>query len=235
LTTKEIASGYVNRHLAFNTGPLVVKRAEPKYSYLKCPASLVTGIKKIVGDKPATPGRQAFVFEENGREVVVQDRYLRIGWTAEAKARWIEYEESIRSLPSEERELWIRAPEIGERIATIETALRGSKTIDLESIRWGIEVAKQGIKELARGLDKHQLEEYEQADLIGFIRDLFRRKHEVTRGAICKACERKTKDHRQIGQAINFLIDCGDIIDITSKGAGRPTNKWRWVKQGKNN
>jgi hypothetical protein len=87
---------------------------------------------------------------------------------------------------------------------------------------------------------KHMLEEYEQAELIEYIRDLFHHcviepigKAEpgvMAHGQIRKACERKTKDLRQIDQAIYQLLTTEgiEVVDLPA-AAGRPTKRWQWV------
>ena len=74
------------------------------------------------------------------------------------------------------------------------------------------------------------LEEYEQADLVEFIREEFRHRGELTEGQIRKLCERKTDDYRKIGLALHHLEKCEDIKEAEQPyRPGRPTRRWKWI------
>jgi hypothetical protein len=107
----------------------------------------------------------------------------------------------------------------------------GSKVVELGDLEWAIEFARYSTKHVARGVEKHMLEEYEQADLVEYVRQEFRRHIELTEGQLRKLCERKTKDHRNIMQAIYHLAKCDDIVELDrSSSPGRPTRKWQWQR-----
>jgi hypothetical protein len=80
------------------------------------------------------------------------------------------------------------------------------------------------------------MEDLDQVDLVDRIRAEFQKKvrkgevqGELTQGQIRKLCERKTKDHRKIDQAIDHLVKCGDIVELNQEGkVGFPTRKWQW-------
>ena len=116
------------------------------------------------------------------------------------------------------------------RIATIVAVFRGSKVLELEDLDWAIKVARRSTSQIAQGLSKHMLEEFEQADLVEYIRELFRKLEVVRIGQINKHCERKTGDYRKISTAINHLISCEEIVGVEDPGGpGRPTERWRWM------
>jgi hypothetical protein len=90
-------------------------------------------------------------------------------------------------------------------------------------------LARHSTVQIARGLKTHMLEDFEQADLVDYVRDEFRRKTELTLGAVRKHCERKTGDYRKIDQAIHHLVACDEILRVhPATGPGRPTIRWRW-------
>jgi len=56
------------------------------------------------------------------------------------------------------------------------------------------------------------LEEYEQADLVEFIREEFRHRGELTEGQIRKLCERKTDDYRKIDLALDKRKNAPNLL-----------------------
>jgi DNA replicative helicase MCM subunit Mcm2 (Cdc46/Mcm family) len=115
------------------------------------------------------------------------------------------------------------------RIATIAAVFRGSKVVEIEDLDWAIKVVRHSTAQIAHGLQKHMLEDYEQADLVEHIRELCRKKTVVRLGEIRKHCERKTGDYRKIDAAIHHLVTCEEIIEAEApEGPGRPTKRWRW-------
>jgi hypothetical protein len=165
-----------------------------------------------------------------GDKFVRVHEYRRIGWGLGAKDFYEGFEDEIRDMPSvEDREIAIRAPEIALRLATIVAVYRGSGVVEVEDLKWSIALARQSLTQLQRGLNKHMLEEFEQADLADFIRDLFRRHREMKHGEIRKICECKTKDLRQIDWVIQHLITSEEITAFEYDGPGRPTQRWKWI------
>ena len=229
LKSKQVASGFVNRHALINAGRGAAKRIKPTHHWTQCPNWLVQALQKISGD-PVPNAGAPLVLRVDGKETMLRD-FRRIGWGPGAEECWSDFEnEEIRALPSiEDRELWIRAPEIALRLATILAVFRGSSTVEVEDLEWSIELIRQSTKQLSRGLQKHMLEEYAQADLVAYIREQFRLAGLLTLGQIRKLCERKTDDHRKIGHAIDHLVMCGDIEEVGSSGPGRPTRRWKWI------
>ena len=138
-------------------------------------------------------------------------------------------------MPSvEDRELWIRSPELALRIATVLAVFDRRKTVEAIDWQLGHAIAKQSMKQIQQGYQEHSLEEFEQADLVEHIRDEFRRKTVRTLGQIHKLCERKTGDYRKIDRAISHMVTVGDIIELDrADGPGRPTQKWEWARQGR--
>ncbi len=230
LKKKEVANGFVNRNLLFNAGRGAEERVKPKYDWLKCPEWLAKALKDAAGPS-ASVNNQRLAHLQDSKLVVLKD-FRRIGWGAGAEELWMKFEKEIRGMPSvEDRELWIRAPEIAERIATVLAVYRGAARVAVEDLEWAIEVVRHSTQQLVRGLDKHMLEDFEQADLVERIREEFRRKEVLSVGQIRKLCERKTNDYRKIDQAIEHLVKCGDTVELDpSDGAGRPTKKWRWER-----
>ena len=229
LKSKQVASGFVNRHALINAGRGAAKRIKPAHHWTQCPAWLVQALREVSGDPMPNAGAP-LVLRVDGKETMLRD-FRRIGWGPGAEECWSDFEnEEIRALPSiEDRELWIRAPEIALRLATIVAVFRGSATVEVADLEWSIELIRQSTKQLSRGLQKHMLEEYAQADLVAYIREQFRLAGLLTLGQIRKLCERKTDDHRKIGHAIDHLVMCGDIEEVGSSGPGRPTRRWKWI------
>ena len=217
----------------------------PEYSWLKCPEWLLKALKQVAGD-PAPIDNRPLI---KGKMVVWDFR--RIDWGPGVWQMHNDFEFEIRSMPSvQDREVWIRTPEIALRLATILAVFRGSTMVEASDFEWGIALAKQSTKFIQTGMTKHMLEEYEQADLVEHIREEFR--HRVispmpkaprgvlTQGQIRKYCERKCKDLRQIDAATYHLLITEEIIEVDINGvpiedatsvrtAGRPTHRYKWV------
>jgi hypothetical protein len=226
LKGRQVSAGFVNRHLLLNAGRGAPRRVEPKYDWQQCPEWLVKALKGIAG-KPAPVDNRPL---RKGLWVVTDFR--KIGWGPGAHALWQEFENEIRDLPTAEREVWIRAPEIALRCATIVAAFRGPATVvEVADLEWAIALARHSTTQLARGLDKHMLEEFEVADLVEHIREEFRRKGELTLGQIRKLCERKVNDFRKIDLAIDHLVKVEHIVELEEEEAkrGRPTRRWKWI------
>lgn len=151
----------------------------------------------------------------------------------------MKFERDIRGMPSiEDRELWIRAPEQAERLATVVAAYRRSSLVEVEDWQWAEEVVKHSMRQLVQALHRNLSEDLDQADLVDRIRAEFQKKvrkgeeqGQLTQGAIRKLCERKTKDYRKIEQAIDHMVKCGDIVEVNQEGkVGFPTRKWQWQR-----
>jgi hypothetical protein len=227
LKKKEVASGFVNRHLLFNAGRGAAERIRPKHNWQQIPGWLAKALKEVAGDPAPIDNRPLPIPNVRGR--FFRD-FRRIGWGAGAEDAWLKFEGEIRGLPSvDDRELWIRAPEIALRIATVLAVFRGSDVVEVDDLDWAIKLARSSTVQIARGLQKHMLEDYEQADLVEHIREEFRRKTELRLGQIRKYCERKTGDYRKIDAAIHHLAACEEIVELDPPdGPGRPTKRWRW-------
>jgi hypothetical protein len=226
---KEVSSGFVNRHLLFDAGRGAARMVDPRYPRSSCPSWLVKALKEVAG-KPAPIDNRPLRPTVDGAEVTLRD-FRRIDWaSAEVNELWRQADEQIRGMPSvEDRELWIRAPEMALRIATVVAVFSGRNVVEAVDWQWAIAVARRSMDQIEQGYAKHALEEYEQADLVDHIREEFRQKTILREGQIRKLCERKTGDHRKIDWAIDHLLKCGDITELDpASGPGRPTKRWEW-------
>src|SRR5262249_53190114 len=143
LKKKEVASGFINRMLLWNVGRgWIGEQQDPKYHWMQCPKWLAEALKGVASRWPEPPA-----------VIPPLAKPEQIGWGVGAKERWKEFDVSIRQLPSgEERELWIRAPEIAIRLATIVAVYRGLPVVEIADLEWGIEIAKASTRQLKRGL-----------------------------------------------------------------------------------
>jgi hypothetical protein len=232
LTKDQVENGFVNRMLLVNVGRGALERIEPKYEWSRFPQWLGDALKAVVGE-PA-PKDASIRLELGG--TVLRD-FRRIGWGLGAKELWTNFEREVRGMPSvDDRDLWIRAPEQALRLATIVTVYRGSSLVEVEDWQWAEEVVRYSMRQLIHALQSNLCEDLDQVDLVDRIRTEFQKKvrqgepqGELTQGAIRKLCERKTKDHRKIDQAIDHLVKCGDIVELDRQGLiGFPTRKWKW-------
>jgi hypothetical protein len=168
LKTKDLASGFVNRMLLWNVGRGSAHRVKPKYEWQNMPKWLAEALNKIVTSMEEAPINSPMSLKLGDR--VLKD-FHRVGWGEGAEDLWMAFDDEIRNMPSvDDREIWIRAPEIAVRLATIVAVFRGSAVVDVEDLLWAIEVVRLSTKHLQRGLSKHMLDELEQADLVELIR-----------------------------------------------------------------
>ena len=194
LKSKQISGGFVSRHLVFNAGRGAERRIEPKYSWVACPKWLRNALKEVAGP-PAPLDNSPLI---NGLHVIWDWR--RIGWEPNAKERWYDYEYKIRSAPSgDERDVWIRAPEMALRLATIVAVFRGSDVVDLVDLEWAIGVAEHSTTKIVEGLQTHSSEDMEQVELIRIIRAKLQQKKTMTAGLLFKTCENKTTTSARYG------------------------------------
>ena len=236
LTGEQVSNGFVNRMLLANIGPGALKRIKAKYDWTRFPSWLADALKAIAGPKRAEGPMRLELPVADGSVVVLKD-FRQIGWGTGAEEVWQRYEDEIRAMPSvEDRELWIRAPGNALRLATVVAAFAGSAVVEVRDIEWGIGVVDQSMRWLVRALRKNMTEDLDQVDLVERIRNEFIKKirkgepkPQLTQGQIRKLCERLTKDHRKIDQAIDHLVKCGDIVELDQLGkVGQPTRKWEW-------
>jgi hypothetical protein len=230
LTGEQVSNGFVNRMLLANVGRGAEKRVKTKYDWTNFPGWLADALKAVAGG----PRPEGPMLLKGLNGAVLRD-FRRIEWGAGAEDKWQHYEDEVRGMVStEDRELWIRAPENALRLATIVAAYRGSSLIEVEDLEWGIGVANQSMHWLVGALRRNMMEDLDQADLVDLIRAEFLKKlkkgepGQLTKGQIRKLCERKTKDYRKIEQAILHLVECGDMVLLKQEGPGRPTRKWEW-------
>src|SRR5262249_48701912 len=146
------------------------------------------------------------------------------------KELWMNFEREVRGMPSvDDREVWIRAPEQALRLATVVAVYRNSSLVEVEDWQWAEEVVEYSMRQLIQALHRNLSEDLDAADLVDRIRAEFQKKGQLAQGAIRKLCERKTKDHRKIDQAIDHLVKCGDIVELDRQGlVGFPKRKWKW-------
>jgi hypothetical protein len=235
LKSKEVASGFVNRHLLFNAGRGAIERIDAKYDWTQCPVWLVDAFKEIAGEPAPLDNRPLQRKDNRGKPTGIFLRdWRRMTWGEGAKEAWRHFEnKEIRNLPSaDEREMWIRAPEIALRLATIVAtfAFRGSTIVTAEDYDWARKVSRKSCAQIAEGLQRHMLENFEQADLVELVREEFRKKTELRWGQIRKLLERKTGDYNKIERVIQHLQLTNEIHDVSVSGrAGRPTDRWRWT------
>jgi hypothetical protein len=160
--------------------------------------------------------------------------FHRMSWGDGAEEIYREFEKSARlTTDEEEQEIWARAAEIATRNATVVAYFRGSRTVDVEDMKWAIAVVVASTNQLHQGYKEHSKEDLDQADLVKRLREQFKRKTRLTRGQIRKHLERSTNDYRKIGAAIDHLVQIGDITpddDGRPDPRGRPTDAWRWLR-----
>jgi hypothetical protein len=227
-TKTEIANGFVNRMNLFNVGRGALEWIKPKYEFMEFPKWLRDGIADAIPSIVQKPGK-TFVDELGNKRT----GFWQVGWGAGAEDRWVGYINKIRAMPSvEDRELWARAPENALRMATVVAVYRGSRTVDLEDLEWGLALVEYSVRQIKRGLDEHVLEQLAQGELVKKIRDEFRRAGRLKRGDINRLCERLTDDYSKIQHAIDHLSSIGDIVELERRGVvGRPTQEWEWISK----
>jgi hypothetical protein len=227
LKSRQISGGFVSRHLIINAGRGPEWMVEPKYSWVSCPTWLRKALREVAG-LPAPLNNTPLISRTRG---VIWD-FRRIGWGPGAKDRWFNYDHSIRSKPSgEERDVWIRVPEMALRIATIVAVFRGSDEVDLIDLEWAIGVAEYSATKIIEGLAAHSSEDLEQVELIRIVRAKLEQKGTMTKSVLFKICENKTNDQRKIWHAINHLLTLGEAVEVEPSSVGRPTGgKWAWNK-----
>jgi hypothetical protein len=235
IKNKLIHSGFINRMLYFNVGRGAEERVDPKYSWTQCPEWLVGAFRRVTGlDAAPFHGPMRLTLPTKDGEVVLKD-FHRLGWGPGVKEACRTYEKQIRGMPSvEDREFWIRTHDIALRLATIVAVYRCSARVEIGDWEWAVEIAKHSTEQMKRSIDKHMLEELEDADLAEQIRDYFRaRKSEViTIGTVCKHFERKA-NVRKLNEVIWHVEKTGDIVQVEMPpGPGKPTVYFR-CRRGK--
>ena len=102
----------------------------------------------------------------------------------------------------------------------------------MEDWEWAIEVAQHSTQQLRWGVDKHMLEELDDADLAEQIREYFRKRSGeiVSIGKVSKHFERKG-NVKKINDVIWHVERTGDIEKVQPPlGPGKPTVYFKWAK-----
>jgi hypothetical protein len=234
LKDRLIGSGFVNRMLLFNVGRGASERVDPKYSWTQCPGWLVNAFQEVTGLEMA-PHHEPLKLclpAADGSAVVLKD-YHRLGWGPSVKEACRACEKEIRAMPSvEDRELWIRTHDIALRLATIVAVYRCSATVEMEDWEWAIELARHSTRQLKWGVDRHMLEELDDADLAEQIREYFRKRsgETISIGKVTKHFERKG-NVKKVNDVIWHVERTGDIEKVQPPlGPGKPTVYFKWAK-----
>jgi len=245
LQDRLISSGFVNRMLLWNVGRGALERVDPKYSWTQCPKWLMDAMKRVTHLDAAPldgPMKLPIPFKD-GTVGTLRD-FHRVKWGPCAKELWLAFDNTVRAMPSvEDRELWIRAPDLAVRLATIVAVYRCSATVDVEDWEWAVELVKYSVEELKDGIDKHMIGKIEQADLADRIRAYVRNRagQYVTIGEISKAFERKVDDVRKLNEVIWHVEQTRDIIQVPieevkagkQEWRGKPTVYFKWNRRGR--
>jgi hypothetical protein len=232
LKDRLIGSGFVNRMLLFNVGRGAEERVDPKYEWNQCPEWLVKAFRQVTALRPAPihgPTKLTIPAKDGG--VVTLGDFHRMGWGPGVKEACRAYEKQIRAMPSvDDRELWIRTHDIALRLATIVAVYRCSRTVEMADWEWAVELANHSTQQLKHGVDKHMLEDLDDADLAEHIRTYFRERSDraISIGKVAKHFERKGTV-RKLNEVIWHLEMTGDIVQVEMPpGPGRPTVYFRW-------
>jgi hypothetical protein len=239
LKDRLVSAGFVNRMLLWNVGRGALERVDPKYSWTQCPKWLIEALQQVTAldEAPLNGPMKVTMTARDGSVLTVKD-FHRVGWGPGVKERWLEYDNSIRAMPSvEDREFWIRAPDLTVRLATVLAVYRCSPVVEMEDWEWAIEVVRWSTEQLRRGVSKHAIEDMEQADLADGIRDFVRERQDglVPIGELCKHFERKA-NVRKINEVLWHVVKTCDIVEATPeevaayKGTarGKPTTYFKW-------
>jgi hypothetical protein len=244
LKDKLLSSGFVNRMLLFNVGRGAPERVDPKYGWNECPRWLVHAMRRVTSlDAAPFHGPMKLTIPAKDGSVVVLKDFHRVDWGPGVKEACRAYEKEIRAMPSvDDRELWIRTHDIALRLATVVAVYRCSPVVELEDWEWAVALARHSTEQLKRGVNKHMLEELEDADLADQIRDYFhdREGSMIPIGKVSKQFERKG-NVKKVNDVIWHVVRTGDIIQLSDEEvverigvrAGRPTTYFTW--NGKRN
>jgi hypothetical protein len=177
LTAEQIDNGFVNRFLFFNVGRGAPAPVDPQYRFTQMPAWLEAALKAKADWVPMGPiDKEGIIFRRVYGEVKVVKGFRRIGWAKGVKKLWLEWVTEIRGMPStDDRALWIRAPENALRLATVEAYWRGADIVDIEGWRWAKAVVDLGMRQLVKALHQNMSEDLAAADLADAIRAEFQK------------------------------------------------------------
>jgi hypothetical protein len=238
LTMELVGNGFLNRWLFFNVGGGAPAPVKPKYSSRQMPRALQAAL--AAGAKHAQISLREVPVEEAHQE----HHWRRIGWGDGVYDLWFGWVVAIRAMPTDDKELWIRAPELALRVATVEADWRGANVVDVVGWEWARALVTGSMQQLAAAIRESMSDNLKTAELCDVLRAEFQKeKHKVatvdaigrtrrvgrlTLGDITRLLERKTDDHRKIPGAIAHLVACGDIVELLDwKGPGRPTRRWK--------
>jgi hypothetical protein len=245
LEDRLISSGFVNRMLLFDVGRGALERVDPKYPWTQCPEWLLKALCRVtkLNEAPIDRPIKMSLTAKDGHVFEIGNDLHRLAWGPGAKERWLKFDNMIRAMPSEgDRELWIRAPDLTVRLATIVAFYRCSGTVDVGDWDWAIEIVKRSTQELKRGVDENLIDKLEQADLAKRVRDHVRKCKDawgVPIGEVRKLLERKVDDVRKIDAVIWHVVGTGDLLTIDPEevkllrpeARGRPTIHLKWNRR----
>jgi hypothetical protein len=231
LKAKHVSTGFISRNLYFNAGTGADVPVDPKYDWQSIPAWLEKALKFTFGKLPRMPKPNEPMKLVLANGSVARD-YYRLEWGKGAKELHREFVIKVRAMPvGMEREVWIRAPEMALRIATIVAVFRGSITVEVEDLKWSMDLVKGSTRTFHSDLEEHMSEDVGIGDLARLLRKEWMVRKIMSQGEVHRFAERKSgeRDFSKIDKAINHLEICGDIFSFgTPPTPGKPTVWWRW-------
>jgi hypothetical protein len=154
LTTSDLESGFVNRWLALpHVGFGRPRERAPVASRDAPPKALIEGLKRLPQQKSA--GIQIL-----DRPLGMPERKA-IGWGPGAEEVYFAFSgkmDDVEATDKQRFELGMRTVENAVRLATIVAVGRGSKTVDVEDMRWGIQLSELALDTLLGDINKYIVE-----------------------------------------------------------------------------
>ena len=160
LTTEDLESGFANRILVlpFEGFQRPPENPDIPESADVPPASLIAGLKKLYREPAFNSILDLSHKQMAGQEPLPLPNRDHISWGAGAKEIYYSFSRKMDAYEGTDRkryELGMRACENSQRLATNIASGRGSRTVDVEDITWGIAFAEQSLDASIGGIDKY--------------------------------------------------------------------------------
>ncbi|MCE7028461.1 bifunctional DNA primase/polymerase [Jiella avicenniae] len=223
-----VADGTLNRFLIVE-GVRRPKRVKPDVEREIVPQTIIDGVRGVYLASGEMPALSRNDVSANPAD---HGRTRRIGWGPGAERAWeafgAEVEQRMFDVPAE-ADLLGRTVEMAVRIATIVAAGRGSASVSVEDIAFGIDLARQSADTMIAGAADFMAENEQEANwqkIVRMIRDGGGRV--VYRSIFNRMRHMRSRDLREL---LAHMVDTGVIVEeeVTSSSGGHKA-KWYAVE-----
>ena len=223
-----VADGTLNRFLIVE-GDRRPKRVKPEAAREIVPAALIERLKEIynASGTMSAARRNDVHFDP----VTSSGSIVDMRWGEGAERAWVAYSHDVETLMSDkpaEADLRGRSAEMAIRIATIVAVGRGSSTVDVGDVKYGIAMAHRSAETMIAGAADFMAENEQEANWQKIVRMIREKGGRLEYRTIYRSM--KHMRSREMKELLMHMVDSG-VIDVDEvkreDGRGHPQRFYR--------